>query len=64
MVDDQIIFVDPGLCVHFVTVDLARELSLIGTVTTIQLKIINKEFLDTKTTIYQLGLLDQHNNMH
>ena len=46
------------------TKDLSTDLSLIGTATTIQFKIINKEFLDAKATIYRLELLDQKDNMH
>ena len=57
-------FIESGSSFNLVTEHLARDLSLISTVMTIQLRNIKDDFFDMKATIYQLGLLDQHNNIH
>ena len=59
-----ILFMDPGANLNFVVEDVALSMGLKGTSTTLQIKVVNREYQEKEAKIYQLGLEDRFGNVH
>ena len=60
----NLIFIDPGSNINFITHELAGRLQLEGTLNKIFAKRINKEYTEREVKVYRLGVEDAKKQVH